>query len=87
MMDLLKIVGLNVKYYRYLKHWSQEQLSDHGDFKMSYISLIERGEANMTLRNIAYLASLLEITPDKLLVEETAIKAQSLPNRVDLMKN
>lgn len=86
-MDILRIVGLNVKYYRYLKHWTQEDLSNNCDFKISYISLIERCEANMTLKNIEYLASVLGITPDKLLVEKTAIKAQNLPNRIDLFNN
>jgi len=86
-LDLLKIVGLNVKYYRYLKHWTQEDLSDNCDFKISYISLIERCEANMTLKNIEYLAKILDVSPDKLLVEETALKAKKLPNRVDLFTN
>ncbi len=86
-MDLLEIVGLNVKYYRYLKHWTQEDLSDNCDFKISYISLIERCEANMTLKNIEYLAKILGVSPDKLLVEETAAKAKKLPNRVDLFTN
>lgn len=86
-MDLLEIVGLNVKYYRYLKHWTQEDLSDNCDFKISYISLIERCEANMTLKNIEYIAKILDVSPDKLLVEETAFKAKKLPNRVDLFTN
>lgn len=86
-MDILKIVGLNVKYYRYLKHWTQEDLSNNCDFKISYISLIERCEANMTLKSIEYLAKILGVSPDKLLVEETAKKAQKLPNRVDLFNN
>lgn len=83
-MNLLQIVGLNVKYYRYLKHWTQEQLSDNCDFKMSYISLIERCEANMTLKNIEYIAKILDIEPYKLLIEKTATEAKKLPNRVDL---
>ena len=86
-MDLLEIVGLNVKYYRYLKHWTQEDLSDNCDFKISYISLIERCEANMTLKNIEYITKILDVSPDKLLVEETAFKAKKLPNRVDLFTN
>ncbi len=86
-MDLLEIVDLNVKYYRYLKHWTQEDLSDNCDFKISYISLIERCEANMTLKNIEYIAKILDVSPDKLLVEETAIKAKKLPKRVDLFTN
>lgn len=86
-MDILKILGLNVKYYRYLKHWTQEDLSNNCDFKISYISLIERCEANMTLKNLEYLAKILGITPDKLLVEKTAIQAKTLPNRVDLFND
>ena len=86
-MDLLEIVGLNVKYYRYLKHWTQEDLSDNCDFKISYISLIERCEANMTLKNIEYIAKILDVSPDKLLVEQTALEAKKLPSRVDLFTN
>lgn len=86
-MDILEILGLNVKYYRYLKHWTQEDLSNNCDFKISYISLIERCEANMTLKNIEYIAKILGVSPDKLLVKETAEKAKKLPNRVDLYTN
>jgi len=86
-MSIYEIVGLNVKYYRYLKHWSQEELAYKGNFKIAYISLIERFEANMTLKNISQLAKILEIEPYKLLVEDTALKAKQLPNRVDLFKN
>jgi len=84
-MDIFEVVGLNVKYYRYQKKWTQENLADNSDFKISYISLIERFQANMTLRNLDYIAKILDITPDKLLVEETAKIAKSLPNRVDFM--
>ena len=82
-MDIFEIVGLNVKYYRYQKKWTQENLADNSDFKISYISLIERFQANMTLRNLDYIAKILEITPDKLLIEETAKIAKTLPNRVE----
>lgn len=39
------------------------------------------------LKSIEYLAKILGVSPDKLLVEETAKKAQKLPNRVDLFNN
>lgn len=83
-MNIYEIVGLNVKYYRYLKNWTQEDLSNKSPFKIAYISLIERCEANMTLKNIDQLAKVLEIDPSKLLIKDTAIKAKDLPNRVDL---
>lgn len=86
-MSISEIVGLNVKYYRYLKHWSQEKLAYTGNFKIAYISLIERFEANMTLKNIAQVAEVLGLEYYQLFIEETAKKAMKLPDRVDLFKD
>lgn len=78
-----KLVGLNTKWYRYKNNITQETLSNKTGFKDAYISKIERFEANLTCNSIDILATSLNIKPNDLFNEETALKAQKLPNRVD----
>ena len=53
---------------------------------MAYISTIETGIANLTCKNIDLIADCLEIKPEQLFYEDTAIKAKELPKRVDMYK-
>ena len=51
-MKLMDIVGLNVKWYRYQASLTQEKFAEIANFKMAYVSIVENGEANLTLNNI-----------------------------------
>ena len=42
-MDLKKLFGANLKYYRKEKHFSQEELSEKVDISVKHLSKIERG--------------------------------------------
>jgi len=42
-MDIKKIFGENLKFYRKAKHFSQEQLSEKVDISVKHLSSIERG--------------------------------------------
>ena len=53
---------------------------------MAYISIIENGITNLTLNNIAIIASSLDIKPELLFKEETAKEAKKLPKRVFMYK-
>ena len=83
-MTSMDLVGLNTKWYRYQKNMTQEQFASKTKFKMAYISTIENGNANLTCKNIDFIAKSLDIDVALLFNEETAIKAKDLPIRVDM---
>jgi transcriptional regulator with XRE-family HTH domain len=66
-MDLPRILGLNVRDARRLKGLSQEQLAFETDMKRSYVSDIERGTRNPSVKAIARLAAALDLDPAELL--------------------
>lgn len=86
-MDTMRIVGLNVKWYRYKKGWTQEDLADITGFKMAYISTIETGNANLTCKNISVLSNIFKIDDAQLFDKVTARKAKNLPKRIDNLKS
>ena len=83
-MNSMEIVGLNTKWYRYQNKLTQEDFANITDFKMAYISTIENGHANLTCKNIDYIAASLNIKPILLFNEQTALEAKDLPKRVDM---
>ena len=83
-MTSMELVGLNTKWYRYLNNLTQEQYANKTKFKMAYISTIETGNANLTCKNIDFIAKSFNIRPDVLFNEETAKLAKNLPIRVDM---
>lgn len=66
-MDLPQILGRNVRAWRKRRDISQEELAFKCDMKRSYVSDIERGTRNPSVKAIARLAVALEIEPDILL--------------------
>jgi transcriptional regulator with XRE-family HTH domain len=50
------------------KSWSQEQLALESGLARSYVSGVERGIRNISLKNICRLAEILEIRPSELLM-------------------
>ncbi len=82
-MNSMELIGLNTKWYRYKNNLTQEDFANITNFKMAYISTIENGHANLTCKNIDFIASSLNITPILLFNEETALLAKELPKRVD----
>lgn len=83
-MNSMKLVGLNTKWYRYKRNFTQEKFSEKTNLKMAYLSTIENGNANLTLKNLDLLAKTLGVEPKLLLDEETAKLATKLPKRVDM---
>lgn len=66
-MDLVKLLGRNVRDWRKRRGLSQEELALETDMKRSYVSDIERGTRNPSVKAIARLAKALKIEPDVLL--------------------
>lgn len=81
-MTLKQIIGLNVKWYRYQNHLTQEQYANKIKFKVAYVSVIETGKINLTCKNLEILAKSFHIPPELLLNEETAKLAAKLPIRI-----
>lgn len=84
-MDISKLIGLNTKWYRYQNKLTQEQFAEAMNFKISYVSYVENGSANITARNIELIANYFKIPIYKLFDENTAQKATQLPIRIDMM--
>jgi len=66
-MDVVEILGANVRRHRKLAGISQEELSHRTGIKRSYISDLERGTRNPTVKALGRLAYALQIEPDALL--------------------
>lgn len=60
----------NVRQLRGQRGISQEELAHLAGLHRTYIGSIERSERNISIDNIAKLASALGVTPCKLLEEE-----------------
>jgi transcriptional regulator with XRE-family HTH domain len=59
--------GLRIRELRLEKKWSQEDLSFRTGFHRTYIGMIERGERNISLINIAVFAKAFELSLSELL--------------------
>ncbi|MFA5991542.1 MAG: helix-turn-helix transcriptional regulator [Candidatus Doudnabacteria bacterium] len=67
MIDISVKLGKKVKQIRLKKHLSQGGLAKRLGVHPTYISGIERGIRNMTLKNIEKLANALEISVQDIL--------------------
>ena len=65
--DLLARFGLRVREFRQKADLSQEAFADLCGLDRTYIGGIERGERNVSLRNIALIARTLRVPLAKLL--------------------
>ncbi|WGD35473.1 helix-turn-helix transcriptional regulator [Olleya sp. YS] len=64
---LLKEFGLRIRELRLENKLSQEKLSFKTGFHRTYIGMIERGERNISLTNIAVFSKAFEIEISELL--------------------
>lgn len=65
--DPCVIFGSNLRSIRESKGISQEELAELADLDRTYVSGVERGKRNISLRNIYKLASALNLPAHKLL--------------------
>lgn len=66
-MDLVRLLGANVRKARNAKGISQEELAHEADMKRSYLSDLERGTRNPSVRALGRLADALGMEPGDLL--------------------
>ncbi len=65
--DALLLFGMRVRELRAEKAISQEELAALTELDRTYISGIERGKRNLSLKNILKIASALNVTASQLL--------------------
>ncbi len=66
-MDLVQLLGKNVRRYRQEMGISQEELAFRAGMKRSYLSDLERGTRNPTVRALGRLAEALSCSPADLI--------------------
>lgn len=71
-MDLVQLLGRNVRAARLARGLSQEQLAFEAEMKRSYLSDLERGTRNPSVRALGRLAKALDVEPADLLIDQTA---------------
>ncbi|MDP3495097.1 MAG: helix-turn-helix transcriptional regulator, partial [Hyphomonadaceae bacterium] len=62
-MDLVILLGRNVRAERVARGMSQEALALEAGMKRSYLSDLERGTRNPTVRAVGRLAMALDVAP------------------------
>jgi transcriptional regulator with XRE-family HTH domain len=70
-MDLVQLLGRNVRRLRQEQAMSQEELAFRADMKRSYLSDLERGVRNPTVRALGRLAEALNCSATELLSTTT----------------
>ena len=65
--DVCKRLGINLKRLRNATGRSQEDFADHAGINRTYISDLERGARNPTVRVVDKLAKALGVMPGSLL--------------------
>ncbi|MEQ8907984.1 MAG: helix-turn-helix transcriptional regulator [Vicingaceae bacterium] len=69
---LLNEFGFRIRHLRTKNGWSQEELAHKTGFHRTYIGMIERGERNISLTNMAVFAKAFELSLDELLKFENS---------------
>ncbi len=70
MSDILKRLGKNVRRLRDQRGQSQETFADLASINRTYVSDIERGARNPTVRVLEKIAKTLGVSPGSLLDED-----------------
>ena len=65
-MDINKQLGMRIKYLRSIKKWSQEDLALEAGINKNYLSDLERGSRNPTVKVLDKIAKTLGITLEEL---------------------
>ena len=65
-MDVNKQLGMRIKYLRSIKKWSQEDLALEAGINKNYLSDLERGSRNPTVKVLDKISKSLGITLEEL---------------------
>ena len=89
-MDLVKIVGERIRFYRKERGLSQEELAYRASLHNTYIGQLERGEKNATIESLAKISTALDITFAELFEDKTShpkVLSFELEEMVNLLEN
>lgn len=70
-MDILKVFGTNLRYYRKQLGVSQEKFGEMCNLHRTYISDIERFTRSISLENVQKIADALKIETYLLFIDDT----------------
>ena len=68
--ETLRVIGDNIRKYRNMKGWSQEDLAFECDLHRTYIGAVERGEKNITILNLIKIKNKLSVCLEHLNPED-----------------
>ncbi len=71
-MNLLEVVGNNIRACRNRLGISQEKLAELSGLHRTYVGGVERGERNISILNLDKIAAALKVRPDALLRKKHA---------------
>jgi len=77
-MDLVRLLGRNVREARQRKRVTQEALALEADMKRSYLSELEAGKRNPTVKALGRLATALGVEPAETLRQPRASSAENI---------
>ena len=72
-MDYFNILGTNVRALRIERNLTQEQLAHLCVLHRNYAGAIERGDRNVSLKNIVIIAQALNVEPSELLLYKNEV--------------
>lgn len=70
MVNIKKVLGLNIRRKRREINISQEKLAERSGLHRTYVGAIERGERNVSLENMQRIAKALDLQVSELLKEK-----------------
>ncbi len=76
-----KVLGANVRYYRYLIGYTQEQLAEKCNLSPRYVSDIECNKGNIPIDTLEKIAVILKVESYLLIKPQ---KHPNLPKRVNM---
>lgn len=79
--DIKRIISLNIRKYRKLKGYTQEELALYTDRSFEFIRRLEseKGKRGCSIKTLYRIATVLEISMDKLFEEN--VKEEKVTNR------
>ena len=83
--NLMTIVGTNLKFYRTMRHMTQEELAEKVGVSVSFCANIERGKKGVSMFALLDFADALGITVNQLLYARKA--NQQIDNIMVLLQN
>jgi len=72
-MRAREILGKKLRWLRFMRHWSQEELAHASGLHRTYISAIERAKCNVSLDNVEKLALAFDLTVSELFQMEASM--------------